>query len=315
VIQERGMHPLLEVARAIAPRDLAQLLPPVVILRAVRLAAVGRRLPVPIPRPEERDPRFLATLVPAFRWMARYWFRWRCHGVESVPTEGPVLIVANHSGGLMIFDGILALLAVWDAQGPARAFHPLAHWFVHRDPMIRKYADKAGAVPSSPDSAHVVLQSGGIAAVFPGSDWDVFRPFADRDRVVLGGRTGFVKVALRERVPLVPVVTTGAHEQFVVLARGESIAQALGLRGRIKSNVFPIVFALPWGITSGFLPYLPLPTPVVTDFLPPMTWPDLPAGAEDDPAVVQRCYDEVVAAMQARMDLRARGRIPWLGQV
>lgn len=309
------MHPLAGLAQAIAPRDLVQLLPPIVIARALRLALLGGRLPAPMPEPSARDPAFLATLVPAFRWLARHWFRWECHGTQEVPREGPVLLVGNHSGGLMVFDGILAMLALWDAQGPTRAFHPLAHWFVHRDELIRRYANKAGAFPSSPESARRVLEAGGIAVVYPGADLDVFRPFGDRNKVVLGGRTGFIKVALRQRVPLVPVVTTGAHEQFIVLSRGEGLARAFGLRHRIKSNGFPIVFSLPWGITSGFLPYLPLPTPVVTDFLPAMDWPGLPSGAEDDPAIVRRCYDEVVAAMQARMNLRARGRIPWVGQV
>jgi 1-acyl-sn-glycerol-3-phosphate acyltransferase len=309
------MHPLAGILRAIPPADLAMLLPPSIALRAARLAVAGERIP-PVPAtPADRDPAFLGQLMPAFRWLADHWFRWQCHGVANVPREGPVLMVGNHSGGLMIFDGILAMLALWEDQGPDRAMHPLAHWFVHRDEVVRRYALKAGAMPASPESAHAILQAGGIAAVYPGSDRDVFRPFRDRNRVVLGGRSGFVKVALRERVPLVPVVTTGAHEQFIVLTTGEGVARLLGLRRRVKTNLMPLVLSVPWGLTLGIMPYLPLPTQITTDFLPPFRWPDLPPEAADDPEVVANCYREVESAMQAAMDRRAAGRIPWLGQL
>ena len=61
--------------------------------------------------------------------------------------------------------------------------------------------------------------------VYPGSDLDTFRPFRDRDKIVLGGRKGFLELALRERVPIVPVVTAGTHEQIIVLTRGDRLAR------------------------------------------------------------------------------------------
>lgn len=307
------LRDLGEFLRAIPPEDLLQLSPPGVIARALRLALLGERLvPTPV-RPEDRDPAFLARLMPFFRQVARIWFRWHCEGVEKVPAKGPVLLVGNHSGGLMVFDGILAMLAIWDHHGPDRAVHPLAHWFVHRDPLVARYARKIGAFPASPESARRILRAGAIAAAYPGSDRDVFRPFRDRNRVVLGGRMGFVRVALEEGVPLVPVVTTGAHEQFVVLTRGERIASWLALKRRLGTNLVPIVYAWPWGVTLGVFPYCPMPTQITTDFLDPIRWPHLPPEAAQDPETVRRCYREVESAMQAAMDRRSRGRIPWIG--
>jgi len=302
-----------EFLRAIPPEDWAQISPPGVVARAARLAWLGQRLePEPV-RLEDRDPVFLGRLMPLFRRIARTWFRWRCEGVEKVPRSGPVLLVGNHSGGLMVFDGILAMLAIWDQQGPDRAVHPLAHWFVHRDPLVARYARKAGALPASPENARRILRAGAIAAAYPGSDRDVFRPFRERNRVVLGGRMGFIRVALQEGVPLVPVVTTGAHEQFVVLTRGERLARWLGLKKRLGTNLLPIVLAWPWGVTLGVFPYWPMPTQISTDFLDPIRWPDLPPEAAEDPETVRRCYRQVESAMQAAMDRRSRGRIPWIG--
>ena len=140
--------------------------------------------------------------------------------------------------------------------------------------------------------------------VFPGSDLDTFRPFRDRNKIVLGGRKGFLRLALREGVPIVPVVTAGTHEQFVVLARGDRLAKLVHAHAWARTEVMPLVLALPWGVTSGFVPYLPLPAQTTVAFLPAMRWP---ACDLSDPAV-DRCYAEVEDAMQHGLDALTHDR-------
>jgi 1-acyl-sn-glycerol-3-phosphate acyltransferase len=153
-----------------------------------------------------------------------------------------------------------------------------------------------------------------MAIVYPGSDYDSFRPFSERDHVSFVGRTGFMELALRAQVPILPVATAGAQEQYVVLTRGEKLAELLDLKRRIRSNVAPLGFSVPWGFGPTILPYFPLPTQITTAFLPPMSWPDLGPEAADDPVILRRCGDEVEAALQARLDSLTLGRVPWLGQ-
>ena len=52
-----------------------------------------------------------------------------------------------------------------------------------------------------------ILGSGRVMLVYPGSDWEASRPFAERGRIDFAGRKGFLRVALRHRVPIVPVVS------------------------------------------------------------------------------------------------------------
>lgn len=301
-------NPLLRLVRAVDPSDLAILLPPVGLWWLLRLAATGPGAPHR-PDLDAADPAFTRTLADAARYIATRWFRWTVRGVEHVPATGPALLVGNHSGGLMVFDAILAWLAIRDAQGPDRAPHGMAHEFVFRIPSLRRYAVRGGVVPSRPDCVRQVLAAGRLAAVYPGSDWDSLRPFSERNRIVFGGRTGFIRTALRQQVPIVPIVTSGAQEQFIVLSRGQRLARLLRLRERVRSNVFPVGLSLPWGLAPSFLPYLPLPTAIDQAFLPPMRWPRLGPEAADDPAAVRACYDEVVSAMQAAMDDLGRGRV------
>ncbi len=284
---------------------------PVVTVLGYGLGLKRRRLEDDL---DGRDPAFVRWAMETTRAVARSWFRWRVEGVEHVPAEGAALLVGNHNGGLMPIDTLLTMAAIEDRLGVERVVRPLAHDLVFYDRAAHRAAIKLGLVRAGHSSAHAVFRRGDLALVYPGSDLDTMRPFRERDRVVLGGRTGFVRLALTAGVPIVPVVSAGTHEQLIILSRGERLARALRLDVWARAKVFPIALGLPWGLFPAFFFYLPLPAQTTLAFGEPIAWPDLRPQDADDPAVVQRCYAEVEERMQAMLDRLSRGRIPWLGQ-
>jgi len=299
---------------AFEPRDLLRAAPPLGFLPALRVILGAEPDDGGEPRLEDRDPDFVARFFEGFSWLADRYFRHRVYGVENVPARGAALIVGNHSGGISLVDWGLTLAAIYKEHGPERAVYGLGHDFIQWLPVYRKYSRKLGGLRAGHDAAHEAFARGHMVIVYPGSDFDSFRPFAERDRVVLAERTGFIELALRARVPILPVVTAGAQEQYVVLTRGEGLARLLDLKRRLRSNVLPIGLSIPWGLAPTLLPYVPLPTQITTAFLPAMAWPDLGPAAADDPAAIKRCYYEVEAVMQARLDALTLGRVPWVGQ-
>jgi 1-acyl-sn-glycerol-3-phosphate acyltransferase len=304
--RRRGLSP-------IAKRDLLLLTsPPVLAYKMARLA-LGRRSQAG-GDPDERDPEFvehlLASVEPALRW----YFRADAHGGEHIPAEGAALLVGNHSGGLQTAESLVIFREVLRRHGKHRALYGLAHDLAFDDPTFRKYSGRFGALRAGHGGARRAFERGALALVYPGSDLDSFRPWRERNRVVFGNRTGFVRLALESRVPIVPVVTVGAQEAFYVLTRGEGLARFLGLKKRLRTEVFPIALSLPWGIAPATLPYLPLPTKMVTRFGPPIRFDHLEPDAARDPDVVARCYEQVHAAMQEMLDgLAAQRRWPILG--
>jgi len=255
-----------------------------------------------------RDPELLALIGDLYRWLGTHYFRLRVEGVENVPAYGPALLVGNHSGGLLPSEGFFTEISIFDHLGFDRPVYALAHDFLFEDPVLARYAGRLGLLRAGHESARHAFADGACVLVYPGSDLDTFRPFKDRNKIVLGGRKGFIKLALRERVPIIPVVSAGNHEQLIVLLRGDRLAHLLHAHRWARTEVLPIALALPWGLTSGFLPYLPLPAQTTLAFLPPLSWPELGPSDADDPVVLEGCYRQVESAMQATLDRLARGR-------
>ncbi len=268
----------------------------------------GLREPDGSPDLEARDEALVELAVDLIRAVGRHYFRLRVDGIEHFPASGPVLLVGNHSGGLLPLEGLFTGQAIHDRFAGARRLFGLVHEVLYHDDVMRKLARRLGMLRAGHDSAHAAFAAGHAVLVYPGSDVDAFRPFSDRHRIELGGRTGFLRLALSAGVPIVPVVTTGTHEQLIVLSRGDWLATVLGSRRLLRTEVLPLMLALPWGIAPGFLPYLPLPAQTTIAFGAPMRWPDLDARSADDPIALGRCYRDVEQTMQRMMDEQAKDR-------
>lgn len=261
-----------------------------------------------------RDPELVTLLLDLYRLLGAHYFRLRIEGVERVPARGPLLLVGNHSGALLATEGFFTALAIHDRFGADRAIYALVHDFIFDDPLLRAYAGRLGMLRAGHESARHAFEAGQCVLVYPGSDLDAFRPFSDRGKVVLGGRKGFLKLALREGVPIVPVVTAGPHEQLVVLTRGDHLAHLLRAHFWARTEVLPLALTVPWGLTVPFVPYLPLPAQTTVRFGDPMAWPDLGPEAAESPEALERCYREVEARMQSMLDELTQGRRFLLGK-
>jgi len=316
------MHEALEWisrARRLVPRQDRRVLfsPPRLVARFLRYALLrhaGRAGEKVGDDVAARDPELLAVVNDLLRVAARYYFHLRVQGIDNVPPEGPVLLVGNHNGGLLPTDGFFTAMAITDRYGFGRAVYALAHDFLFEDPILRSYAQRLGMMRAGHESARRAFAAGGCVLVYPGSDLDTFRPFRDRAKVVLGGRHGFVKLALRAGVPIVPVVSAGTHEQMIVLTRGDRLARLLHAHVWARTEVLPLALEFPWGLTSGFVPYWPLPAQTTVAFGEPMTWPELGPPDAERPEAVDRCYRAVESRMQAILDELSAGRRFLLGK-
>ncbi len=242
--------------------------------------------------------------------MASLWYRGEVRGLGNIPDEGPVLLVGNHSGGNMTPDTIVFTLAFNTYFGVERAFYQLAHNLVLSMPGLGSLR-KFGTVAASPENARKALDSGAALLVYPGGDYEVHRPTWERNRVDFNRREGFIRLALDQDVPIVPVVSIGGQETALFLTRGERLARLLALDRVFRLKVLPISLAVPWGLNVGdMLGHIPLPSKITIETLPPI---DLRAEFGPEPEI-DDVYDHLIRLMQDTLDaLAAERRFPVIG--
>jgi 1-acyl-sn-glycerol-3-phosphate acyltransferase len=170
---------------------------------------------------------------------------------------------------------------------------------------------KFGTVAASPQNARKALESGAALLVYPGGDYDAHRPSWKGNRVDFDRRKGFIRLALEQNVPIVPVVSIGGQETAFFLSRGDRLARLLALDRLFRLKVLPISIAVPWGLNVGdMLGHVPLPAKITVETLPAI---DLRAEFGPKPDL-DEVYDYVVGLMQDTLDaLAAERRLPVIG--
>ena len=248
----------------------------------------------------QRDPDFIRRQLPA---IARYtsYFTPEVRGLDRLPAEGSALLVGNHSGFFYVPEAWVCAQAVLSRRGIGPPAYLLAYDLLFAVPGVGPFLRQLGALPANPGEAESALSRGACVLVYPGGDLEACRPWTQRNKIDFAGRTGFVRLALRSGVPVIPVVAHGAHHAVTVLARGDRLARAIGLH-RVRIKVFPLLAGPPFGVNSVLTPPLPMPAHITLEFLPALDWTSYGPGAADDAGLVSACYFQITGQMQAAMD-------------
>ncbi len=199
---------------------------------------------VPLPRPEPhpeaavghrrsdvdewgRSERMRALVRSLYDPIYKHWFRVSWEGLEKIPTEGGALLVANHAGAIpsdapVIMHGI--------EQHLGRPVYGMADFFFRAVPWVGTLWARAGGITAHPDNALRLLRDQAqLGLVFPEGTKGPSKTYADRYRLRRFGRGGFVEIAMRAGVPVVPIAVVGAEESMPILFRLPTVARTLGL--------------------------------------------------------------------------------------
>jgi 1-acyl-sn-glycerol-3-phosphate acyltransferase len=193
--------------------------------------------------------------------------------------------------------------------------HIAAHDVLLALPGLGDYFRSVGCIPANRRAVTSTLAAGDDVAIYPGGEQDAMRHWRRRDEVVLAGRTGFIRQALRSQVPIVPVATCGGADTVFVLSEGRWLADGLdklfGLKKTLRGVTLPIVSGFPFPLAVELLPaHLPLPAKIRTRLLEPIELDDDPERAHDK-QYVQQVYSEVERVLQQGVkDLAKQRRLP-----
>jgi 1-acyl-sn-glycerol-3-phosphate acyltransferase len=238
------------------------------------------------------DLRLWGMAVGAFY---RWYFSVRTRGIEHVPTRGRAMLVGNHSGGIAV-DAAMVVVSCLFEMDPPRLAQGMAEKFINRLPFLGEWASRTGHLTGLPEHAERLLENDRLLLVFPEGARGTAKLFKERNSLVDFG-SGFIRLALRTRTPIILVAVLGGGEAFPTIANSYKLGRAFGL---------PYVPIVAYGLPVVF------PAKIEIEYGPPMHFTG--TGNEDD-AVVHGYVDkvkEVIAGMIDSGARRRRGEAPLL---
>src|ERR1700753_1324458 len=171
------------------------------------------------------DPDLTERAMGLIRPIIKGWHRAEVRGLDDFPSGG-ALVVANHSGGLFAMDVPVFATDFYERFGSDRPVYTLSHDIRFKGPTGDVFR-KTGFISANHENADEALRSGGVVVVFPGGDYDVYRPTLSENVIDFDGRTGYVRAAINAGVPIVPAVGIGGQESQLYLSRGMGLAKAV----------------------------------------------------------------------------------------
>lgn len=207
-----------------------------------------------------------AKWEPVFRFCYEEHFKVRVRGIENIPSEGPALLIGNHSG-LLPLDGAMITISMSNQHpAPRRVRYMITDWFFSL-PGISEWMRETGQVRATLENARKLVDMGELVGIYPEGLRGVGKTYRERYRI-LDFHPGFVQLAIERQVPLIPVATVGGDEIFPNFVNIKQFAQML------KMPFFPVTPAFPWMPFP--LMFIPLPVkwminihkPILLDYPP-----------------------------------------------
>jgi len=244
------------------------------------------------------DPIFNEFFTPLFEFLYTKYWRVETHGMENIPSEGPVLIVGNHSGCLP-YDAAMLKIAIAKEHSERRDARFLVEDFIYHFPFLGSIINRFGGVRACPENAKLALDAKQLLVVFPEGVKGLGKLHSERYRLARFGRGGFVKLCLKTRAPMVPVAFVGPEDIHPMIAKGHFISQIVG------TPYFPITWTFPW---LGPLGTIPLPSKWSIHILPAISFSNYGPGAEKDRVLVNKMSNHVKEMIQDTLYDKIRKR-------
>ncbi len=198
------------------------------------LLPLRRPLPTPPPEPRSTDvdewgrsEKTRSRLRQIYGPVYHRWFRAEWEGLEKIPQSGGALLVANHAGAIPA-DAPVIMHGIEEELG--RPVYGLADYLFRSLPLVGTAWARAGGVPAHPDNAYRLLrEQQQLALVFPEGTKGTGKVFSERYQLRRFGRGGFVEIAMRAGVPVVPITVVGSEEAMPIVAKSGRLARMVGL--------------------------------------------------------------------------------------
>jgi len=225
-------------------------------------------------------------------FLYKYWNRVEVYGIENVPDEGAAILVPNHGGVLPLDAAYIASSLILEHRQP-RLVRSLVERFLPTVPHFYTLITRVGQVVGTYENAEIILKEGELLLIFPEGAKGASKPYYTYYELE-DFNVGFLELAIRNKVPIIPVGVIGSHEQALVLFDFKPAAKLF------KMPTFPVT---PFWPLLGPLGAIPLPAKYRIVFGQPLDFSACEEEILSDPEKVKELVTQVQSEVKKLIDL------------
>jgi 1-acyl-sn-glycerol-3-phosphate acyltransferase len=251
-----------------------------------------------------RSERMRQAVRTLYEPLYRHWFRVEWEGLETIPDKGGALLIANHAGAIP-HDAPIIMHGIETEIG--RPVYGMADYFFRTVPVVGTLWARGGGVVADPQNAYRLLrEQGQLALVFPEGSPGPGKRFDERYQLRRFGRGGFVEIAMRAGVPIIPIAVVGSEEVMPTVMRVGPLKRLLRL------PYFPVTVNM---LALGPLGLLvPLPAKIKLSVMDPITFDVEPDRERYSRAKVMEGAEQIRSALQQQvLEMVSKRRSVWFG--
>jgi 1-acyl-sn-glycerol-3-phosphate acyltransferase len=230
----------------------------------------------------------VARALTMLRFFYRHYFSVEVRGVQNIPPRGRAMLIGNHSGGVAL-DGAMVIASAFFELEPPRLAQGMIEKFINRLPFASQWTNRTGQFTGLPEHAARLLHDERLLMTFPEGARGTAKLFSERYSLVHFG-TGFMRLALQTRSPIVPFAFLGGGEAIPTIANSTALGK---------------LFGAPYVPITPYLVALPLPVRLMLVYSEPMVFEG--TGSEGD-EVIEGYVEQVKSRIASLIEEGRRER-------
>lgn len=167
-----------------------------------------------------------------------FWHRVKATGLENIPSKGAAIFYGNHAG-FNLLDALMLTVAVRKYSPAKRHIRSLYHIGSEKTPFFGYLLNnQLGATLGHPRNLQYLLEKGEIVLTYPEGGNSTSKPFSQKRLLCPIDQfgEGFIRSAIEQGVPLIPVATIGCEEAIPTLFMSDFFGKAF----KFDKNQYPI---------------------------------------------------------------------------
>ena len=140
-------------------------------------------------------------------------------GLEKIPHNTGFIIISNHS--FLAYDMLFFMKAYYKQTG--RLIRGVTDHTIFKVPLLRDLFLKLGILDGTMENSSKILSNNYGLIIYPGGAREAMKPSSEKYQLRWQGRYGFIKLAIKNNVPVIPIVSKGNDDIFKIYFDGYSM--------------------------------------------------------------------------------------------